>query len=133
MELSTLEAHRREFRHDGAISQIFAVRHPMRLRTLTLTNCGAHDNLPPAGFTLGKRLAREHQLAPLIMEFAKSTELARGNPGMAMGYKRPEDLSDEIVEAFLGVFADPERAHSSSASSIRRRSRICSPSSPAWQ
>src|SRR5262245_20541153 len=32
----------------GAIAQIFAVRNPHRLRTLTLTNCDAHDNWPPA-------------------------------------------------------------------------------------
>src|SRR5215813_12061161 len=32
----------------GAIAQIFAVHHPHRLRTLTLTNCDTHDNWPPA-------------------------------------------------------------------------------------
>ena len=31
----------------GAISQVFAAGHPDRLHTLTLTNCEAHDNLPP--------------------------------------------------------------------------------------
>lgn len=94
----------------GALSQIFAVRHEPRLRTLTLTNCDAHDNLPPQAFELGKRLAEENQLAPLVVELGKSTELARGNPGLAMGYKHPEDLSDEIVAAFMSPFADPERA-----------------------
>src|SRR5262245_21099660 len=34
--------------HDtgGALAQIFAARHPERLRTLTLTNCDTHDNVP---------------------------------------------------------------------------------------
>src|SRR5438876_11435939 len=32
----------------GGIAQIFAARHPERLRSLTLTNCDAHDNWPPA-------------------------------------------------------------------------------------
>ena len=31
----------------GAISQAFAAGHPERLCTLTLTNCEAHNNLPP--------------------------------------------------------------------------------------
>jgi pimeloyl-ACP methyl ester carboxylesterase len=31
----------------GAIAQVFAAGHPERLHTLTLTNCEAHDNLPP--------------------------------------------------------------------------------------
>jgi pimeloyl-ACP methyl ester carboxylesterase len=94
----------------GALCQIFAARHEELVRTLTLTNCDAHDNLPPAAFALGKRLAEENQLAPLVMELGKSVELARGNPGLAMGYKHPELLPDEIVLAYMGPFADPERA-----------------------
>lgn len=94
----------------GALCQIFAVRHTHRVRTLTLTNCDAHDNLPPAAFALGKTLAEQHQLAPLLIELGKSTALARGNPGLAMGYKRPNELSDEIVSAYTGAFADSERA-----------------------
>ena len=31
----------------GAVSQVFAAGHPERLHTLTLTNCEAHDNVPP--------------------------------------------------------------------------------------
>ena len=34
----------------GAIAQVFAARHPERLRTFTLTNCDTHDNLPPEEF-----------------------------------------------------------------------------------
>jgi len=34
----------------GGVAQIFAARFPQRLRTLTLTNCGTHDNWPPPGF-----------------------------------------------------------------------------------
>src|SRR6478736_2370734 len=38
--------------HDtgGALAQIFAANHPERLRTLTLTNCDTHDNVPPEEF-----------------------------------------------------------------------------------
>jgi pimeloyl-ACP methyl ester carboxylesterase len=94
----------------GALSQIFAVRHGGLVRTLTLTNCDAHDNLPPAAFSLGKTLAEQNQLAPLLIELGKSTEIARGNPGLGMGYKRPQELSDEIVDAYMGTFANPDRA-----------------------
>jgi pimeloyl-ACP methyl ester carboxylesterase len=31
----------------GGIAQIFAARHPERIRSLTLTNCDAHDDWPP--------------------------------------------------------------------------------------
>src|SRR6202790_4734674 len=36
----------------GGISQIFAALNPERVRTLTLTDCDAHDNWPPEDFTL---------------------------------------------------------------------------------
>jgi deazaflavin-dependent oxidoreductase (nitroreductase family) len=94
----------------GALCQVLAVRHNSLVRTLTLTNCDAHDNLPPAAFEQGKTLAEQHQLAPVLTELAGDTDLARGNPGLAMGYKRPAELSDELVNAFVGRFADPECA-----------------------
>jgi pimeloyl-ACP methyl ester carboxylesterase len=34
----------------GGIAQIFAALNPERVRTLTLTNCDAHDNWPPEAF-----------------------------------------------------------------------------------
>src|ERR1700678_4713788 len=34
----------------GGIAQIFAASHPERVRSLTLTNCDAHDNWPPEAF-----------------------------------------------------------------------------------
>ena len=37
--------------HDtgGAVAQVFAARHPERMRSFVLTNCDCHDNIPPAG------------------------------------------------------------------------------------
>ncbi len=34
----------------GGIAQIFAAHNPGRVRSLTLTNCDAHDNWPPTAF-----------------------------------------------------------------------------------
>src|SRR5215468_1061526 len=34
----------------GGIAQIFATTQPQRVRSLTLTNCDAHDNWPPEAF-----------------------------------------------------------------------------------
>src|SRR5262252_4836477 len=46
--------------HDtgGAFAQIFAARCPERLRSLTLTNCDTHDNVPPEAFAPTVELAR---------------------------------------------------------------------------
>ena len=34
----------------GGIAQIFAALNPERVRSLTLTNCDTHDNIPPEAF-----------------------------------------------------------------------------------
>ena len=48
----------------GAVSQVFAARHAARLHTLTLTNCEAHDNVPPKILLPAVLLARLGLLAP---------------------------------------------------------------------
>ena len=59
----------------GAVTQVFAAGHPERLHTLTLTNCEAHDNVPPKALLPAVWLARmglHARLAPRLM--------APGNP-----------------------------------------------------
>ena len=45
----------------GAVAQVFAARFADRLHTLTLTNCEAHDNVPPRGLRAAYLLARVDQ------------------------------------------------------------------------
>jgi pimeloyl-ACP methyl ester carboxylesterase len=61
----------------GAIAQVFAVRSPERLHTLTLTNCEAHDNLPPKALLPGVLLARMGLIAHL------APRMVRDIPGPA--------------------------------------------------
>ena len=54
----------------GAVTQVFAAGHPERLHTLTLTNCEAHDNVPPKALlpaVLLARLGLHARLAPRLM------------------------------------------------------------------
>jgi pimeloyl-ACP methyl ester carboxylesterase len=90
----------------GAVSQVFAARHGDRLRTLTLTNCDCHDNLPPPDFKQAVDLAAAGQLAPVIAQMAAEPELARTPIGLGSGYERPEALTDETVREYLSPFAD---------------------------
>jgi pimeloyl-ACP methyl ester carboxylesterase len=94
----------------GAIAQIFAVRHTERLRTLTLTNCDAHDNLPPPAFEQVVELAAQGALAPAIVEMAGNPEAARSDAGLGSGYEHPERLAPETIQAYLGRFASLEAA-----------------------
>jgi pimeloyl-ACP methyl ester carboxylesterase len=95
----------------GALCQVFAVRHPARLRTLTLTNCDADDNLPPAEFTEGKALAEMGQLGAVLGAMARDPDLARNaEKGYNLTFEHPELISDEQIRIFTAPFTDPERA-----------------------
>ena len=88
--------------HDtgGAIAQIFATRHPERLRTLTLTNCDTQDNLPPDAFKPTVDLAKAGALAPSAPALLSDLESARAVV-FGVGYEDPESLSTEMVGALL--------------------------------
>jgi pimeloyl-ACP methyl ester carboxylesterase len=61
----------------GAIAQVFAVREPDRLRSLTLTDCDTLGNLPPKAFVPTVWLARLGWLAPAARLLTRSPRLAR--------------------------------------------------------
>lgn len=71
----------------GAVCQILAANHPGRLRTLTLTNCETHDNVPPQAFKPTVWLARRPALARKRV--------------VGSGYEHPERLGDETIRAYL--------------------------------
>jgi pimeloyl-ACP methyl ester carboxylesterase len=94
----------------GAVAQVFAARHPERLRTFTLTNCDCHDNIPPEVFAPTVELARQGQLAPGAPSLLEDPTVARAAV-FAMGYEDPEYLSPEDVRGFLEpVLGTEERA-----------------------
>lgn len=88
--------------HDtgGAIAQVFAARHPDRLRTLTLTNCETHDNVPPAAMADTVALARAGRLASTAPALLADLAAAR-TAVFAVGYEDPEFLTTELVRSFL--------------------------------
>lgn len=92
----------------GAVAQIFAVNHPERLATLTLTNCDTHDNLPPEAFKPTVELAASGALAPAGAELLKDVELARSSV-FGDTYEHPDQLSEQMIRAYLEpVLGTPE-------------------------
>jgi pimeloyl-ACP methyl ester carboxylesterase len=86
----------------AAICQIFAARHPDRLRTFTLTNCEAHDNIPNEAFRGTVELAKRGELAPVALNMLKEIEEARsGDRAIGLNYEFPERLADETLRAYL--------------------------------
>lgn len=84
----------------GAVCQILAANHPGRLRTLTLTNCETHDNVPPQAFKPTVWLARSGMLTLLGPLLARRPALARKRV-VGSGYEHPERLGDETIRAYL--------------------------------
>jgi pimeloyl-ACP methyl ester carboxylesterase len=94
----------------GAISQAFAVGHAERLHTLTLTNCEAHNNLPPKALLPAVLLARLGLFArimpPLVRNIRRGRRVVFGG-----GYQDLANLPEDIARAWLEpLFATPESA-----------------------
>jgi pimeloyl-ACP methyl ester carboxylesterase len=98
----------------GAVSQVFAASHAERLHTLTLTNCEAHDNMPPRALLPAVLLARMGLLARLAPRL-----MAPGNPRTAKRvygrvYSDVTKLPAEIARVWLEAQAgSPEAARQS--------------------
>ncbi|MFB9322655.1 alpha/beta fold hydrolase [Cryptosporangium minutisporangium] len=88
--------------HDtgGAVAQIFAARHPHRLSSLTLTNCEAHDNVPPTAFLPTVLLARAGMLSRTGPRLLRDVERAR-KVVYGTGYQDVDAMPEEIVRANL--------------------------------
>jgi pimeloyl-ACP methyl ester carboxylesterase len=98
--------------HDtgGAVAQIFAARHPERLRTFCLTNCDTHDNVPPEAFKPQVELAASGVIsasAPaLLADIEQARSLVYGTGYEDIG-KLPLDVARSFLEPVLGT---PDRA-----------------------
>jgi pimeloyl-ACP methyl ester carboxylesterase len=95
----------------GAVAQAFAARWPEWVRTMTLTNCDAHDNLPPVAFYDARDAAARGELAPLVKAISTDYTLARGDQGgFGMGFEHPDRLMDEEIAEFVARTATDEGA-----------------------
>ena len=84
----------------GAVSQVFAASNAGRLHTLTLTNCEAHDNVPPKVLLPAVLLARLGLLAPIAVRMTR--DIPRGKKRIyGLGYQDISKLPDDIARVWL--------------------------------
>jgi pimeloyl-ACP methyl ester carboxylesterase len=84
----------------GAVSQVFAAGHPERLHTLTLTNCEAHDNVPPRALLPAVLLARMGLYARIAPRLARDIPRARKHI-FGLTYQDVTRLPEDIVRAWV--------------------------------
>jgi pimeloyl-ACP methyl ester carboxylesterase len=85
----------------GGIAQIFAARHPDRVRSLTLTNCDAHDNWPPEPFKPFLEMAAAGGLRPTLEAMLADKNVYRSPQALGPAYEHPDRLTDEDIETYL--------------------------------
>jgi pimeloyl-ACP methyl ester carboxylesterase len=87
----------------GGICQIFAARHPRRLRSLTLTNCDTHDNWPPEAFKGFVEMVAGGGLPGTLQAMLADKAVFRS--ALAPAYEHPERVSDETIDSYLKPLA----------------------------
>jgi pimeloyl-ACP methyl ester carboxylesterase len=83
----------------GGIAQIFAANHPRRLRTLTLSNCDAHDNWPPENIAPALEAARNGTLINNYTQFLD--DRAGRHARFTRAWADPTVLTDDIYRAYI--------------------------------
>jgi pimeloyl-ACP methyl ester carboxylesterase len=99
----------------GAVTQVFAAGHAERLHTLALTNCEAHDNVPPKALWPAVLLARMGLLARIGPRMARNIPRARKRVFGSV-YEDIASLPEDIARAWL----EPLGATAESARQFQR-------------
>ncbi len=96
----------------GGIAQIFAATHPARIRSLTLTDCDAHDNWPPVAFQPFLAMAAAGGLPGALERMLADKGFYRSGDALGPAYEHPAALEDETIEAYLRpLMRTPARTH----------------------
>jgi pimeloyl-ACP methyl ester carboxylesterase len=93
----------------GGICQIFAALYPGRVRSLTLTDCDAHDNWPPEAFKPFLEMAANGGLRRTLEAMLSDKSIYRSPDALGPAYEDPARLSDEDIEAYLRPFVESEQ------------------------
>jgi pimeloyl-ACP methyl ester carboxylesterase len=91
----------------GAIAQVFAARHPGKVRSITLTNCDCEGNFPPPESAPFIEQARQGTLAPQLVQLAANPWPAHP---MSTAYQHPDRVPQDAVRDYLAATTTIERA-----------------------
>lgn len=93
----------------GGIVQIFAALNPSRVRSMTLTNCDAHDNWPPAAFKPFLETAAAGGLRGALDAMLADKNIYRSPQALGPAYEHPENVTDETISTYLHPLTSTEQ------------------------
>jgi pimeloyl-ACP methyl ester carboxylesterase len=93
----------------GGIAQIFAALNPSRVRSLTLTDCDAHNNWPPEAFKPFLEMAAAGGLRGALDAMLADKNFYRSAQALGPAYEHPERITDETIDAYLRPLVSSEQ------------------------
>jgi pimeloyl-ACP methyl ester carboxylesterase len=93
----------------GGMAQIFAALYPSRVRSLTLTDCDAHDNWPPEAFKPFLEMAAAGGLRGALDAMLADKSVYRSAQALGPAYEHPERLANESIETYLRPLVSTEQ------------------------
>ena len=88
----------------GGIAQIFAANHPERVRSLTLTDCDAHDNWPPEAFKPFLAMAAAGGLADTLNAMLADKSIFRSEGALGPAYEDPRTVRTPILKPICALW-----------------------------
>lgn len=92
----------------GGIAQIFAALNPERVRSLTLTDCDAHDNWPPDAFRPFLGMVAAGGLRRTLEAMLADKSIYRSAGALGPAYEHPDRVTDATIETYLRPFLRTE-------------------------
>jgi pimeloyl-ACP methyl ester carboxylesterase len=92
----------------GGIAQIFAALNPGRVRSLTLTDCDAHDNWPPDAFKPFLEMVAAGGLRGALEAMLADKSVYRSAGALGPAYEHPDRVTDATIETYLRSFLRTE-------------------------
>ena len=88
----------------GGIAQIFSALYAERARSLTLTDCDAHDNWPPEAFKPFLAMSASGGLRGTLDAMLSDKSIYCSPQALGPAYEHPELVTDDSIEAYLRPF-----------------------------
>ncbi|MGZ5920882.1 MAG: alpha/beta hydrolase [Rhizomicrobium sp.] len=93
----------------GGIAQIFAALYPERVRSLTLSDCDAHDNWPPEVFKPFLAMAAAGGLRDTLGAMLADKNIYRSPQALGPAYEDAGKVSDADIETYLRPLLKTEK------------------------